>query len=99
MIVPPIARPPPTVEACEKCFNILTVSQKSVFEDDLSRKIPGVTTIEELCQLLQNEHNSIEDPTETLEAVDESLNLLVETDVISQFVSSSISSCLKSLYG
>lgn len=95
----PVTGTPPTVEACERCFNPLTATQQSAFEDDLSRRIPGITTIEQLCALLQNEHNSTEDPTETLEAVDDSLNLLEESGVISQSVSSSISSCLHMLYG
>jgi hypothetical protein len=87
------------VEACEKCFNVFTATQQSAFENDLSRRISGLTSIEQLCALLQNEHNSNEDPTETLEVVDGSLNLLEETGVITQSVSSSISYCLHLLYG
>ncbi len=94
----PVIGTPPTAAACERCFNVLTAIQ-SAFEDDLSRRIPGITTIEQLCALLQNEFNSIEDPTETLEAVDDSLNLLAETGVITESISSNISSCLRSLYG
>lgn len=95
----PVTGTPPTAAACERCFNVLTDTQQSAFEDDLSRRIPGITTIEQLCALLQNEFSSGEDPVETLEAVDESLNLLEETGVITEPISSSISSCLRTLYG
>ncbi|MGH9974662.1 MAG: hypothetical protein ACRD8Z_02335, partial [Nitrososphaeraceae archaeon] len=88
---------PPTVGACVECFDILTATQKSAFERLISDRIPGITTIELLCMLLQN--HSGEDQTETFETVDEALNIMEETGQITEPISSSISSCLQSLYG
>lgn len=94
---PPVTNPPPTVRACVECFDILTAAQQSTFERLISDRIPGITTIELLCMLLQN--NSGEDQTETLETLDEALNIMEETGQITEPVSLSISSCLGSLYG
>jgi hypothetical protein len=57
-----------------ECFDILTATQQSTFERLISDRIPGITTIELLCMLLQN--NSGEDQTEMLETVDEALNIM-----------------------
>jgi hypothetical protein len=47
-----IGRPEPG--ECEACFNNLTASQKSEFEERLPGQFPGVTTIEQLCTFLRN---------------------------------------------
>jgi hypothetical protein len=44
---PPLTGTPPTTQGCENCFDVLTATQQSAFEDEIPREFPGITTIEQ----------------------------------------------------
>ena len=91
---PPLTGTPPTTQSCELCFVNLTPTQRSAFEDALSREFPGANTIGQLCEVLVNIINSGQNPTGALENIDEILGQLEDTGQISATTHSAITACL-----
>ena len=91
---PPLTGTPPTIQSCELCFVNLTPTQRSAFEDALSREFHGANTIGQLCEVLVNIINSGRNPTGALENIDEILGQLEDTGQISATTHSAITACL-----
>jgi hypothetical protein len=102
---PPLTGTPPTVGACVGCFNMLSDTAQSEFEEAIPTRFqmlfPGITTIEQLCAALNSAflNDEVEVVNSALDVLDSILNDFAEDGTINQATHSSIISCLTRLYG
>ena len=102
---PPLTGTPPTVGACVGCFDMLSDTAQSEFEEAIPTRFqmlfPGITTIEQLCAALNSAflNDEVEVVNSALDVLDSILNDFAEDGTINQATHSSIISCLTRLYG
>ena len=102
---PPLTGTPPTVGACVGCFDMLSDTAQSEFEEAIPTRFqmlfPGITTIEQLCAALNRAflNDEVEVVNSALDVLDSILNDFAEDGTINQATHSSIISCLTRLYG
>jgi hypothetical protein len=102
---PPLTGTPPTVGACVGCFDMLSDTAQSEFEEAIPTRFqmlfPGITTIEQLCAALNSAFlkDEVEVVNSALDVLDSILNDFAEDGTINQATHSSIISCLTRLYG
>ena len=73
---PPLAEEPDPVTACQNCFNALTDAQQAAFEAQLPIQVDEtITTIEELCEFIDQNPNDASGVLGSVEIILESINI------------------------
>ena len=73
---PPLTEEPGPVTACQNCFNALTDAQQAAFEAQLPIQVDEtITTIEELCEFIDQNPNDASGVLGSVEIILESINI------------------------
>jgi len=73
---PPVTEEPDPVTACQNCFNALTDAQQAAFEAQLPIQVDEtITTIEELCEFIEQNPNDASGVLGSVEIILESINI------------------------
>ncbi|MGC2309402.1 MAG: hypothetical protein WA461_13435, partial [Nitrososphaeraceae archaeon] len=73
---PPVTEEPDPVTACQNCFNALTDAQQAAFEAQLPIQVDEtITTIEELCEFIDQNPNDASSVLGSVEIILESINI------------------------
>ena len=73
---PPVTEEPDPVTACQNCFNALTDAQQAAFEAQLPIQVDEtITTIEELCEFIDQNPNDASAVLGSVEIILESINI------------------------